>query len=91
MIGEREPSADSGLAISASEFAKIRDMLHAGFGIKLAEEKRVTFASAPSPCPPNIYAESFAGNGHWKNNIDVDWANAESPHTGTRAGTNSIR
>ncbi len=77
LAGELQPDESYALVIPAG--------ITSTFGDKLAEEKRVTFASGPSSCPPNIYAESFAGNGHWKNDIDIDWANAESPHTGQRA------
>ena len=55
------------------------------FGDKLANEQQVQFVTAPSPCPPNVYTESFAGQGHWKSNLQVDFSNAESPHTGQRA------
>lgn len=55
------------------------------FGDKLAGEKRVQFVTAPRPCPPNIYAESFAGGGHWNGALEIDFSNTESPHSGQRA------
>ena len=40
MIEEKDSLLETGQAISEEEFRKIRELLHAGFGIKLTEEKR---------------------------------------------------
>ncbi|HEX8341218.1 MAG TPA: glycosyl hydrolase [Tepidisphaeraceae bacterium] len=55
-------------------------------GDALAAEARATFAAAASSCPPNVYAESFAGAGVLSEpGMVVDPANAESPRGGTYA------
>ena len=46
----------------------------------------IHFSAAPPPCPPNVYAESFAGGGIGQDaSLQVDMHNAESPHSGKYA------
>jgi hypothetical protein len=53
----------------------------AGHG--LGTEGRIQFMAAGPACPPNVYADSFAGMGIGHDDgINVDLQNAEQPHSG---------
>ncbi len=56
------------------------------FGPSLTADRVVRFTTAPMPCPPNVYRESFAGGGYNADStLTVDLNNAEAPHSGRLA------
>ena len=57
--------------------------LAAGTERRLGEPVTVAFTTEPSPCPPNVYRDSFAGRGHTvSGGLRVDFASAVKPHGG---------
>ena len=56
------------------------------FGEAFRSDRVIRFSTAPGRCPPNVYRESFAGDGYVADpTLEVDLRNTESPHSGEYA------
>ena len=76
--GPLEPDRSYSLVVPAGVASAMGDALQADCVIR--------FTTRPPTCPPNVYAESYAGAGYSApETLEVDMRNAESPHSGKYA------